>query len=916
MTRIYFTSLLSLIFSFLYAQDPTQKQLDHPDFAIWKTIQNEQISATGQHVTYRLVPGEGNPVLCIYADHTQLTDSIPRVSQYQLDYNGLYVVAKVTPHRDTLRDLERRKVDKKKWPCDTLLIRNLITKEITRIPWLSNYQMPAKHGGWLAYTVKPEGFVADSLREKLKSKKDIVHLVIRELATGKEDTLRHIKSYSWADGAPVLSVISAKTDSTQITAVWRWKDWTWKKLKTQEGEYSSLGLSMDGTQISFLGNLDTTKAQIQPWELFYFTDGSDSAKVLASPDQSDLPMVSQHESPSFSENGHYLYYGRAKTPLIQDTTLLPDEIVDVEVWSTDDPDLYTVQNVLKSREEKRSYTCAYDTRTKKHIRINSLQYRSNSFADKRNTQYVALYTDEPYRKLETWLVDAPRDIAVINLQTGLVREIKKNLLSVPRVSPNGLYTYGYSVADSTWWAHHNPTGVTFWMKTEGLGPFYDEENDVPDHPGSYGSAGWTTNDEALILYDRYDLWSWKPSGGTLPVRITDGRPFNLVYRYVKTDPEETNMSSEGQWLLHVRDDQTKSTNYNWFNPVDQSKVAFRLEPYYYSRSVQKPRSSDETFLFTRENFQTFPDLNLTKNRFTTNVQISNANPQQSEYSWGTIELYEWIDFDSVKRTGMLVKPAHFDTLRSYPTIVNFYEHSSNGLHDHPTPMPHRSTINYAFYASRGYVIFNPDISYEVGLPGESAYQIVVSGVMSLVKKRVIDPDRVALQGHSWGGYQIAYIVSRTDMFTCAEAGAVVSNMTSAYGGIRWETGRARQFQYERSQSRLGKTLWEDPGLYIKNSPLFKADKINTPLLLMHNDADGHVPFEQGVELYLALRRLDKTAWLLNYRGEPHWPLKLHQRKDFQLRMSQFFDHYLKGAPMPVWMEKGVPAVERGINPGY
>ena len=192
----------------------------------------------------------------------------------------------------------------------------------------------------------------------------------------------------------------------------------------------------------------------------------------------------------------------------------------------------------------------------------------------------------------------------------------------------------------------------------------------------------------------------------------------------------------------------------------------------------------------------------------------------------------------------------------------------------------------------------------------------MSGVQSLVKDRIADPENLALQGHSWGGYQIAYIVTRTDMFKCAEAGASVVNMTSAYGGIRWGTGLARMFQYEKAQSRLGKTLWEDPQRYIANSPLFKIDKIETPLLLLHNDEDAAVPFEQGIEFYLALRRLGKKAWLLNYRGEPHWPVKWQNRKDFQIRMSQFFDHYLKGAPMPRWMETGITALQRGIDRGY
>jgi dipeptidyl aminopeptidase/acylaminoacyl peptidase len=160
------------------------------------------------------------------------------------------------------------------------------------------------------------------------------------------------------------------------------------------------------------------------------------------------------------------------------------------------------------------------------------------------------------------------------------------------------------------------------------------------------------------------------------------------------------------------------------------------------------------------------------------------------------------------------------------------------------------------------------------------------------------------------------MVTRTNLFKAAEAGAPVANMISAYGGIRWETGISRMFQYEHTQSRIGGTLWEKPQHYVENSPIFFADKIQTPMLLMANDNDGAVPWYQGIEMYMALRRLNKPVWMLNYNGEPHWPVKRENRIDFQTRMLQYFDFYLKGAPEPVWMKKGIPALEKGINKGY
>lgn len=192
---------------------------------------------------------------------------------------------------------------------------------------------------------------------------------------------------------------------------------------------------------------------------------------------------------------------------------------------------------------------------------------------------------------------------------------------------------------------------------------------------------------------------------------------------------------------------------------------------------------------------------------------------------------------------------------------------------------------------------------------------IMPGVTSLIDEGFVDADRIGVQGHSWGGYQIAYMVTQTNLFAAAEAGAPVSNMTSAYGGIRWGSGMSRAFQYEKTQSRIGGTLWDATLRYIHNSPLFQAPKVETPLLMMHNDEDGAVPWYQGIEFFSALRRLGKKTWLLNYNGEAHGLRKDHNKRDWAIRMQQFFDHYLKDAPAPVWLQDGVPAIMKGKTLG-
>ena len=323
----------------------------------------------------------------------------------------------------------------------------------------------------------------------------------------------------------------------------------------------------------------------------------------------------------------------------------------------------------------------------------------------------------------------------------------------------------------------------------------------------------------------------------------------------------------------------------------------------------------DRFLFTRSRFDESPDLYVSDPDFQEIRKVSDVNPQQKDYLWGTAELVEWRSLDGVPLQGILYKPEDFDPTKKYPMIVYFYERLSHIVHYYMRPRAIRSVIVPSVYTSRGYLVFMPDIRYKRGYPGESAVNCVIPGVTHLIAQGYVNEDKSGVQGQSWGGYQIAYMVTRSNIFAAAMAGAPVSNMTSAYGGIRWGSGRSRMMQYEKSQSRIGGSLWEKPARYIENSPVFWADKVQTPLLMMHNEQDGAVPWYQGIEMFVALRRLGKPVWMLNYNGDEHNLTKYQNRKDLTLRMQQYFDHYLMDAPAPVWLAKGIPAIEKGKTLG-
>jgi dipeptidyl aminopeptidase/acylaminoacyl peptidase len=324
-------------------------------------------------------------------------------------------------------------------------------------------------------------------------------------------------------------------------------------------------------------------------------------------------------------------------------------------------------------------------------------------------------------------------------------------------------------------------------------------------------------------------------------------------------------------------------------------------------------------IWTRENVSEFPNLWSSDTSFEKCDRLSDANPQQKSFVWPKVQLVHWTSFSGKALEGLLYLPETMDSTKKYPMIVYFYERNADNLNAFTAPSPTRSTVNRTHYTSNDYLVFIPDITYETGNPGKSAFDAVVSGTQYLCNRfQFVDRDKIGVQGQSWGGYQTAWLITQTNLFSAAMAGAPVSNMTSAYGGIRWQTGMSRMFQYEKDQSRIGGSLWEKPLSYIENSPLFYAPKIETPLLIMHNDNDGAVPWYQGIELFTAMRRLNKPAWMLTYNNEEH-NLKAESwanRMDLTIRMKQFFDHYLKGEPMPDWMKNGLPATRKGKELRY
>lgn len=609
---------------------------------------------------------------------------------------------------------------------------------------------------------------------------------------------------------------------------------------------------------------------------------------------------------SFTRDGWTLTFEVQNAPAPEPLPILPDDKVTLDLWNWRDGLLQTMQQKRGNGERNPQWTAVYRRQKDEVAALGDDALRSLRpiGADGR----WLLGTDsKPYEQEVTW-DGRYSDVYVVDGQTGARKKLLTRFRGNVTNSPNGKYLVWFD-AGYHWQCHDLATGATRDL-TGRLGvPFHNYQDDHPEPDAAFGLAGWAEGDAAVLLYDEFDVWRVDPETGAA-VCATDGfgRQNRTRLRIQSLPRDDDKLGLDDELLLAATNLDTMAEGFFADSITRQQRPQKLLYGDKNFGDVARPKKSSRLF-FTQGSFAEFPDLWTVAADFTDARRLSDANPQQQQYRWGKAELVHWIDGDGGKRKGVLVKPDDFDPTKKYPMMVYFYERMTQGLHNYVAPAPGTSP-NAAYYVSNGYLWFMPDVVYEVGYPGTSCVKCVVSGVQHLIAQGFVDEKAIGAAGHSWGGYQTAYLVTRTHIFAAVESGAPVSNMLSAYGGIRYESGMSRQFQYEMTQSRIGGTPWEYPLRYQENSPIHFADKVKTPVLILHNDQDGAVPWTQGIEYFTALRRLGKESYLFNYNGEGHGLRSRANMKDWSRRMAEYFAHHLKGEVAPKWMTDGVPFHER------
>ncbi len=913
-----------LIFSaHLSAQQTSKQRLSIDDFKDWNVLTNGNISYNGEYVSYEIAPQKGDGELIIFNDNN--SDTISRGYSATFGTGSDFIVYKIKSKESEVRQAKLDKLKKEDMPQDSLGIFVFENQSIFKFEKLKSYKLPEENSKWIAFLVEEKKDTTEnndnSKKEKTEKEDD---LILFEVSSADTLNFKNVTEYFYAKYGDAVYYVTETKDSVQtVSDVFRFDTakGTTQKIFTSQGWIKNITSDETGENYAFLLSQDTIAEKV--YSLYLGNLSNEPSKVVDKYTRG-IPVgwsPSENGQVYFSQDATKLYFGTSESPKpeVKDT-LLAEEKPKLDIWNWKDEKLQPQQNAELERERKRTYLGVYHVDLKRYIQLEDINVKQVSTIQKGNGNIALGIDDSPYIRSSSWTGENLRDFYIVDIKLGIKRLVLKSKSWV-RLSPQGKYILWYEQADSSYYSVSTNISADTISLTKVLPvSFYDEWNDTPSEPSPYGIAGWTQDDRFVYIYDRYDIWKIDPSGLRVPVNITKafGRRNSTRLRYVKLEKDLEYIPLTETVLLSAFDERTMAQGYFSieFNAVKE--IGYVIMDNYMFSDLKKAHKA-EKLIYTKQDVKTYPDLWISNMEFKHSNKISEANPQQGNYNWVTAELVSWNSFSGENLKGILYKPENLNLSRKYPMLVYFYERSSETLNKYHVPSPSRSTINITFYTSNGYLVFVPDITYKIGYPGQSAYNAIISGTQYLKQEYYfVDGNNIGLQGQSWGGYQTAYVITQTDMFAAAMAGAPVSNMTSAYGGIRWESGRSRMFQYEHTQSRIGGTLWDKPLLYIENSPLFSAPQINTPLLMMHNDNDGAVPWYQGIEFFVALRRLDKPVWLLTYNDEPH-NLKASSwanRIDLSKRMFQFFNHYLKFDPMPEWMEKGVPALEKGEELGY
>jgi dipeptidyl aminopeptidase/acylaminoacyl peptidase len=923
-----------------------RRSLEMDDLLNWKSIRGSTVTNDGKWFGYQLAPNEGESevILRRTSDDKEMRFPVGENSNPGLTFseNSQYALFTIAP---TKREAERLRRERKPVQNQAALV-NLATGDVKKFEKVRRATFSGERGAWVAlYAYAPEaaGGSAGGAGATPPTggrgggggpppRPQGADLLLHEIATGQLIPLGNVSDFAFDKTGEWLAwTVEARDQLGNGVQLFNTTTRSIRSLDAAKATFTRLTWSEDGKGLAVLRG--AAVASDTTYSLVMFTDlaaPTPTKNELDPSKHAGFPAgmkLSANRAPRWSEDRTAVFFGiqdaKAKEPTpardsaqradsgpqrpgaaeARATDSPNDERPQLVIWHYLDPRLQRAQELQENADRGYNYLSMYRIADKKVMQLATDSMRTVTVAPK---DRWAIGVDASAYELQTAL-DGRRlvDIYTIDLQTGARRKIRSKTGQNPLPSPDGARLLYYD--DGHYFTYDLATGTSRNITQNVPTSFINTEDDHNVSKPPIPPMGWSKDGSAVLLFDNWDVWKVPATGGTAVNLTVNGKKEGIRYqRRYSFDPEERGIDLTKPLYFAAYGEWTKKEG---LARVDPGKSGVTMKLWGDARiGVVKARKAD-TFLYTQQTVVDFPNYYVTDASLVPGRKITDANPQQRNVAWSAgAKLIDYTSAKGAKLQAAMYLPANYEAGKSYPTIVYIYEKRSQMLNQYTSPNA-TSAFNPAVYTSRGYVVLQPDIVYTLNDPGMSAVWCVVPAVEAAIATGIVDRDRVGIHGHSWGGYQTAFLVTQTKMFKSAVAGAALTNMVSMYGSVYWNSGTADGAIFESSQGRFLGGYWDHTDAYIRNSPVFHATKVETPLLLLHNDQDGAVDFNQGLEYYNVLRRMGKEVAMLQYVGENHGVSRPANQKDYTIRMREFFDHHLKGAPKPDWLKEGVPRLK-------
>jgi dipeptidyl aminopeptidase/acylaminoacyl peptidase len=749
-------------------------------------------------------------------------------------------------------------------------------------------------------------------------------LVIRELATGRDTTFGSVSELAWQDKGTLLAfAITVEGGVGNGVQLYDTANGTLRGLDSSASTYSGLAWRKESASLAVLRSQANDTREGPTHVLLAWQDASRTAVAARELDAAKSGLtgdfrVVRFRAPRWSEDGTIVYVGvgpwltkparstNGDSRRVTATSDNADELPDVQVWHPKDTTVMAKQKLDARRDRQESMLAAWWIDENRLVRlVESPGHEATPI----RRQARALVVDTDAFGMDRSIGRVVANVWTVDVKSGARSEPLTRIEDrYVQASPGGRYLL-YLKGDHYWTVDvqsGKQTNVTSAVATS----FVDKDSDatVTQKP-TYGVGGWTSGDAAVLLYDKLDIWEVKPDGSGA-TRLTNGAAGEVRHRYARLDPEEEWIDRAQPIYVNTFGIRSKKSGFSRVAPGAPTAASVTSLVLLDKRvdRLTKARKADR-FAYAVQDFDDSPDYFVGGPALSDAKQVSATNPFMTEYAWGRTAIIDYKTSQGLPLQAALVYPAGYEPGRKYPMVVYMYERLSDSVHQFSMPSE-RDYYNAAAFTTRGYVYLQPDIVFRPREPGVSVIESVVPAVQRVAQMGVADPAKVGIIGHSWGGFDSVYLATHTETFAAAVAGAPITDLVSNYGNHHWSSGIAETDHIETGQQRMQVPLYEDLQAYIRNSAVYKAHTMTTPLLLEVGDNDGTVHWHQGVALYNIARRAGRNVVMLQYGGEDHGLRKRANQVDYHHRIFEWFDHYLTGAPAASWITKGERYIDR------